>query len=278
MKPEILITGGKGKTGQQISALLRQQGIAYRTGTRSPETCSDVAFDWMQPAVAERAFYGIKSLYIVAPTNSSDHHNIVVPLLEKALALGVTRFVLLSASSLEMDGPMMGALHGWLARNAPEWVVLRPTWFMQNFYQPQYIRSITEQQTLFSATGNGKVGFIDTLDIARSAVAALTTDTPLNEDVILTGPDMLSYPDIATLLGQHLSLPLTHTSLSVDALTQHHQQNGLDPAYAAILAGMDAEIAQGSEARLTDGVLRLTGKPPGRFIDFIQRERQHWPV
>ena len=45
--------------------------------------------------------------------------------LARALERGVRRFVLLSASSLPEDGPLMGAVHGWLHRHAHEWTVLR---------------------------------------------------------------------------------------------------------------------------------------------------------
>ena len=47
---------------------------------------------------------------------------------------GVCRFVLLSATSVGKDAPMMGEVHGYLeGLQDVEWTVLRPTWFMGTF-------------------------------------------------------------------------------------------------------------------------------------------------
>ena len=46
---------------------------------------------------------------------------------------GVRRLVLLSSYLIERDGGMIGGVQDWPADNAPEWAILRPSWFMQNF-------------------------------------------------------------------------------------------------------------------------------------------------
>ncbi len=50
----------------------------------------------------------------------------------------VGRRVLVGASSIEMDSPLTGKAYRWLAEHALEWVVLRPSWFMQNFSEGQH--------------------------------------------------------------------------------------------------------------------------------------------
>ncbi|MFZ4835199.1 ergot alkaloid biosynthesis protein [Rouxiella sp. Mn2063] len=278
MPNNILLTGGKGKTGTLIGELLTQKGFAYQIATRHPVSDNEVTFDWMRPDLADAAFNNVKALYIVAPTNTSDHGTVVLPLLEIALRKGVQRFVLLSASSLEAGAPMMGKIHTWLVANAPEWVVLRPTWFMQNFYEQRHLTSIKAEHTLYSATGDGKVGFIDALDIARAAVSALTSDKVMNRDFILTGPQALSYADVAAALSQALGKKISHTNLTISELSKRLQHNGLDENYAQILAAMDGEIMSGAEDRTTGGVNSLTGVNPGSLEAFIHRELHRWGV
>ncbi len=278
MQNNILVTGGKGKTGRLISELLTQNGIAHRIGTRTPESGSEIAFDWMRPDLAEAAFSGIRSLYIVAPTNTSDHGSVVPPLLEIALEKGVQRFVLLSASSLASGAPMMGKIHAWLEANTPEWTVLRPTWFMQNFYEQRHLVTINEENAIYSATGDGKVGFIDALDIARAAVSALTSNRTINKDFILTGPETLSYGNIAAALSKALGRKISHRNLTTSELASRLQQNGLDETYSKILSAMDNDIASGTEERITDGVKELTGVNPCSLDIFIQRECHRWEV
>jgi len=46
--------------------------------------------------------------------------------------------------------------------------------------------------------------------------------------------------------------------------------------YADMLSSMDTMIAKGSEERLNDVVLELTGKPPRKFQDFAEANKSCW--
>ncbi|EIM30197.1 ergot alkaloid biosynthesis protein [Microvirga lotononidis] len=276
MSAKVLVIGGTGKTGRLVAKGLMERGIAHRIGTRSPATESDVAFDWQQPELARRAFDGIDAVYVVAPTNSSDHGAIVPPVLDLALSSGVQRFVLLSASSLEAGGPMMGQVHAYLQEKAPEWTVLRPTWFMQNFSEQQHLATIRDENAIYSATGGGRVGFIDAGDIANAAVAALVADESRNTDFILTGPEALSYADMAAKLTEVLGRRIEHVNLTVEQLAGRYRHSGMDERYAQMLAAMDARIEQGSEDCVTDGVVGMTGHPPTTVDEFILRNKARW--
>jgi len=276
MTNNVLVIGGKGKTGQFVVQKLAQRGICYHIGTRQPQGEHEIAFDWQQPQLAAAAFTDIQAVYIVAPTNTSDHGAIVLPLLATAREKGVRRFVLLSASSLAAGDPMMGQIHAWLAINAPEWAVLRPTWFMQNFSQQQHLATIKQENAIYTATASGKVGFIDAQDIANVAVAALCAEPAWNSDFILTGPQALSYSDVAAVLSQQLGRTIRHIPLSPAQLVTKLQATGLDKDYAQILARMDSQIALGSEDRVTEHVWQLSGCQPTSLSDFVQRESQCW--
>lgn len=276
MATDVLVIGGKGKTGRHVAAKLAARGIKYKITTRSPSAANERVFDWLQPEQTGAAFAGVSAVYIVAPTNSSDHGVIVPPVLKQAIEAGVQRFVLLSASSLEADGPMMGQVHAWLIENAPEWAVLRPTWFMQNFSEQQHLPTIRQEGDIYSATGAGRVGFIDAHDIAEVAVAALTANTPWNNDFILTGPESLSYSDVASMLCDALRRDVSHVNLTVEQLAERYQRQGMDTAYSQILAAMDEAIATGSEDKVTQHVEVLTGNRPTKFAEFVQRELKSW--
>lgn len=105
------------------------------------------------------------------------------PILEQAMAIGTRRFVLLSSSQLLPGDPIMGEVHAWLADNALEWAVLRPSWFMQNFSEGPHGQTIRDESTIYSATANGRVGFISADNIAEVAVALLTSEGSLDEGV-----------------------------------------------------------------------------------------------
>lgn len=273
---KILVTGGTGTTGRLVVKGLKERGIVPRIGTRNPSRESEVLFDWQRPESARRAFDRVHAVYIVAPTNTSDHGAVVLPILDIARSSGVRRFVLLSASSLQAGGPMMGQIHAYLTGNVPEWTVLRPTWFLQNFSQKHHLTTIREENAIYSATGSGRVGFIDATDIAKSAVSALLENQSWNENFILTGPETLSYADVASKLSGILGRTIRHVNLSVNQLAERYHDGGLDKDYAQTLAAMDKWVEDGNEDRVMDGVLKLTKQTPSAADVFIRENTSCW--
>ena len=276
MRNTILITGGTGTTGRRISAQLAARRLDHRVATRRPKAAHDVRFDWNDGASWSAALESVSSIYLVAPSGVAEPLPAMIPFMELAIRAGVKRFVLLSASSLEAGGPMMGAVHAWLRDHAPEWVVLRPTWFMQNLSEGQLLAPIRDQSAIYTATGVGRVGFIDAKDIAAVAVEALSQSAFASSDLILTGPAALSYDDVAKTLTDVTKNPVVHHSLSEAELSERHMAAGLPKAYATTLAAMDTSIAQGSEDRVTENVFRVTGHRPSSLEEFAVRHKAAW--
>lgn len=260
----IVITGGTGKTGRRLA---QQLGDRARVVSRH----SQLRFDWQDLDTFGPVLQGARGLYLVAPPGVSELLPVMQPFLEQALAAGVSRFVLLSSSAIEEGGPFMGVIHSWLHRHAPEWVVLRPSWFMQNFSEGPH-RQTLEQGVIYSATAEGRVAFIDAEDIAAVASVALTAANFPSGELLLTGPEALSYADVAQILGEQLGRPIRHQNLSQPELAQRHEQAGIPAEYAASLAAMDEPIARGAEDRTSGEVERITGRPPTPFADFAARE------
>jgi len=276
MTKSILVTGGTGKTGRRVVEQLRANWVVPRIATRNPKDESHVRFDWQDPSTFATAFENIGAVYLVAPTDTVDSLGAMQPALEAARQAGVSRFVLLSASSLEEGGPMMGAVHAWLRINAPEWVVLRPTWFMQNFSELHHRDPIRDESSIYTATDDGRVGFIDAKDIAACAAVLLTAQSVENTDHILTGPEAVSYDVVADTLSHQLGRRVVHHRLSVEGLAARHRDHGLPEDYAATLAAMDGAIANGSEDRVTGEVLQLTGRAPVSIAEFVQQNVDAW--
>ncbi|MBL9103223.1 MAG: ergot alkaloid biosynthesis protein [Myxococcales bacterium] len=268
MTAAILVTGGRGKTGRRVAAGLRARGLAARVASRSADAAGEVRFDWSDGDTFAAALVDVAAVYLVAPIGAAAPLAAMEPFLLRAIDAGVRRFVLLSASSLALDGPLMGRVHGWLQRHAPEWAVLRPTWFMQNFSEAQHAPTIEREGAIYSATGRGRVGFIDVEDIAEVAVAALTAPTSFDRDMILTGPELLTYDDVAALITAASGRQVRHVALSERALAERLASAGMPADYAAMLAAMDTAIAGGAEARLSPWVQQVLGRPPRSFAEF----------
>ncbi len=274
MLKDILITGGTGKTGSRLASILRERGLAPRIASRtSGEGLTQ--FDWMDAATFARAIEGMQSVYLVAP-GAADPLGAMQPFLDFALQSGVERFIFLSSSSLEEGGPMLGQVHQYIKQNAPTWVVLRPTWFMQNFSELQHRATIVQDGLIFSATEDGLVPFIDAGDIAAVAAEAITDESFPSGDPILTGPELLTYDQVADMIASVANYPVQHRRLTQGELARRLASAGMPAPYADFLASLDKQIADGSEAQLTDEVQRITGHAPKSFKMFSVEAQSAW--
>ncbi|RSS54624.1 ergot alkaloid biosynthesis protein [Streptomyces sp. WAC07061] len=271
-----LVIGATGTTGSRTCARLTAAGHTVRAAGRraTPVPGADaVAFDWYEPATHAAALAGTDRVYVVPPVGDPDPAAVVLPFLRRARAAGVRRAVLLSASSVAEGGPAVGRVHAALPGIFDEWAVLRPSWFMQNFTGGHlHARSIRTEGVIRTATGTGRVGFVDAEDIAAVAVRALTAVRAPDTDLVLTGPEALGYDDVAAILTEVTGAPVTHRSLSHAEMRE--RLAGLMPAgFATMLADMDRAIAAGAEDRVTDSVPRFTGRPATGFRAVVERER-----
>lgn len=264
----VLVTGGTGKTGRLVAERLGARGIAALIATRHPDAPDHIRFDWHDAATHAAALDGVNAVYLVAPTDRTEQLAAMRPFLELAVERGTGPLVLLSASSLNEGGPMMGEVHAWLHAHAARWTALRPSWFMQNFVT-QHLPSIRAEGCIYSATRDGRVPFIDAADIAAAAVEALTDPSFPSGERVLTGPEALSYDQAAALIATAAGRSVRHCRLSADELALRYTSFGIPADYAALLAGMDEAIAQGAEDRTTREVERITGRPPATLETFL---------
>ncbi|MDG9669506.1 ergot alkaloid biosynthesis protein [Hahella sp. CR1] len=275
----VLLTGGTGKTGRRIASRLASADVRVRLAARSitvVESCDSTLFDWSDASTFEAALSQVDAVYLLAPSNVSEPLEAMRPFIDLAIKNGVRRFVLLSASSLPRGGPMLGAVHQYLAENAPEWAVLRPSWFMQNFSEQQHLLTIRDEGAIYSATGDGRIPFIDAGDIAAVAAAALTQREPMNRDLILTGPQLMTYTDAARIISTAIGRPVKHVMLTERQLKERYERIGMTPEYASLLSSLDTAIAGGAEERLTCEVEDATDRPPRTFSDFAVESKLSW--
>jgi uncharacterized protein YbjT (DUF2867 family) len=272
----ILVTGATGNTGSRIVTRLATLGHTVKAANRratEQDGAQAVPFDWHDPATHPGALKGSDRLYLVPPIGASDPAAVMLPFLAQARATGVRRVVLLSSSAIPAGGPRVGRVHKALIGMFDEWAVLRPSWFMQNFTGDHpHADSIRRGHDIVTATGEGRVGFIDAADVAAVAVHALTHETAPNTDLVITGPEALSYGDIAATITRINGRPVHHRSVTPAELTQRLIGHGVPADFAPLLASLDDGIRAGAEDRVTDTVERITGRPARSFSEFAETE------
>lgn len=275
----LLLTGGTGKTGSHVAQKLVETGHPVRIASRSGkgrEGAPGVRLDWLDDSGHEAALQGVSGVYLVAPDGSAASLVAMASFIARAIQSGVRRLVLLSSSAIEEGGPAMGGLHRQLRETAPEWAVLRPSWFMQNFSEPPFADILRDEGRLYSATGEGRIPFVHAGDIAEVACRALTDETPHNTDHLITGPQALTYGEAAAIIGRALGRPVQHVNISEAEVAARWIALGMEESYAQLLAGLDTAIAHGAEDRTADTVLRLTGHAPKSLATFASESVATW--
>lgn len=193
---------------------------------------------------------------------------------------GTRRFVLQSASAMEPGGFALGRVHAHLRelgqRGEVEWAVLRPTWFQQDFEQPCHVKSIKEENKLYSATSDGKIPWVSADDIAAVAVQALTREDAPNTEYLVLGPELLGYDDIANTLSSVLGRKIVHVDISNPALERRHQSFGCSEEHSRLMSSLDTAIKYGMENRTNDVVLSMTGNKPKSFREYAESVKEIW--
>jgi len=273
-RERVLVTGGTGNTGRYIARRLEALGHPVRVASRTAPAASGdhVPFDWAEATTHEAALPGVTRAYLVAPAFVQDPAPLMLPFIERALQRGVRRFVLLSSSAIADGGPGLGSVERLLRERAPEWAVLKPSWFMQNFFDPRHAHGATlsRDDLIMSSTGPGRVAFVDADDIAEVGVRALSDEPSHDAAHVITGPEALSYGDVAAILGKVTGRSLRYVQVSDDEARRRLTAAGMPASYAELLVSLDIAIREGTEDRVTDTVERVTGRRPRSFEAFAR--------
>ena len=265
----VLITGVRGKTGGPLAQLLTAEGVEVLGGSSGPATVGldgvrPVRFSWDDPAGWSAATSGTDAVYLVRP-DRPDAPELVAELLEGLPA--DTRVVLLSERDADQVGP-----DGWAPRveravrgSGRRWTVLRPGWFMQVFTDPRFYRdAVVDDGELPFAGGGAELAWIDARDIAAVAARALLDDGHAGRVHELTGPESLSLPRTAELLGRAVGRPVVHREQTVEEAVAG--SDGFDRELSELTF---RRVRAGVFAPVTDAVERVTGRPAGTLEQFL---------
>jgi uncharacterized protein YbjT (DUF2867 family) len=271
-----LVLGGTGKTGTRLTRRLVAAGAVARPGSRTPSAPSPgaqpVRFDWDDDGTWGRALDNVAGVYLVPPALRTDHPPLLARLAEQAVAAGVRRLVLLSARGVDAgpDNPLIEAERAVAAVAGDRLTIIRPSWFMQNFTESFFAPGIASG-SLVAPTADGAMPFIDAEDIAAVAAAALTSDGDGGRIYELSGPEALTFAEVAAVLSKHVGHEVRHVDLTLTEWTAGAEGNGLPAAYARMLGTLFSVIRDGHDAHLSTGVQDALGRPPTSLSEWAHR-------
>ncbi len=151
-------------------------------------------------------------------------------------------------------------------------VIIRPNLFLQNV-PGSTIPSIGPSGSFYVNAGQARISMADTRDVAAVAAAALTEPGHAGAHYDVTGPEALSYADVAAKLTTALGRPVTYVDAPDDAVRQGLLAAGLNEWFAGALVGLYQDYRRsgtdGYAAQVTTTVPRLTGRPARSLDDLL---------
>jgi uncharacterized protein YbjT (DUF2867 family) len=139
---------------------------------------------------------------------------------------------------------------------------------MQNVLR--FAQAIAQTGEFAAALGEGKVAMIDVRDIAAVAVAALTMDGHTGKAYTITGPEALTYDDVAKMLSWVTGKPVSYRDVPSAVVRQRLLETGMPEWYVEVQMDFHAALREGGASIVTDAVESVTGKPPRSFEQFAR--------
>ena len=276
----ILLSGATGRVGVAASRILDEANIPFRVLVRDAdkftfkksENIEVVCGDLENPADVELAMQGVtKALLLMS--NNPGQFEIETSFAESAESAGVQHLV--KVSSMEASPTttaVLPALHYQSEQNIQSldlsWTFLRPNFYMQNMLM--YSASISKAGVFALPLGESKTAMIDARDVGAVVAAVLMESGHENKIYQLTGPELISFNEVAQRMSSALDKPVSYKQQTPDE-------------YRAVLASfiyskwqLDAvcelfeEIAAGSLETLTSDATKILAREPISIEEFTR--------
>ncbi|MBJ7518520.1 MAG: SDR family oxidoreductase [Solirubrobacteraceae bacterium] len=281
----ILLTGATGTIGTHLVDDLASAGIpGVRALVRDPGHAAELRARGLEPIVGtygnskalDRALDGAERLFLLSPAGDEDMITIQTRIVDAAARAGVRHVVKLSSIAADepTDARIVRAhrvIEEHIERSGLTWTHLRPHWFMQN--ELGQAASVAADGVFF-APDVGRISLIHARDIA--AVAARVLTEPGHEDraYVLTGPDALTYAEIAETYAYTLARDARWEEVTLAEARRSMIDAGLQEALAAGYTEIQARYREGGiTAAVSPDVQRILGRAPRTFAAFVADHR-----
>lgn len=269
----ILVTGATGTVGKRVIKHLDKLGASYIAGTRNPNGGKDVYFDFGDTSSFEKATEGVDKVFVLGPPMVPGLDALLSPFVDYVKETGIHRIVYFSAYKADKMGGLdfHTKMEQKLKHDGFDYTVLRPTFFSQNFknYEGD---NINQRDILFMPAGNGTAAFIDADNIAEVAALALTQDGHTNRVYELTGPETLSYHDVAALLTEVTGRTISYPNPSPEEFKEVVVSSGAPASIADYLISVYGTIAAGNVSGVTTTYKDITGKEPTPLRKVLEQD------
>ena len=287
----ILVIGGRSKIGSAVLDHLGRQGASVRALARSSEPSAafrlpieTVSGDLGDPASLDAAMQGVEQVFLLCgptPDEVALNRNAI----DAARARGVRLLVRSSILAADPASPATfirnhGESDAYLVRSGIPHVIVRPNYFAQNVPEA-VIPTIDGDGRFYANLGDVRLSMVDTADVGAVAAVVLTNPGHDGKTYDVTGPEALSYADVASRLSSRLGRRVEYVDVPDAAARSALGDAGLGDWLADSLVSLFAQYrrsgSDGYAAQVTDTVQQLTGEPAHTLDDVLAAAQDRSP-
>jgi uncharacterized protein YbjT (DUF2867 family) len=279
----ILVVGGRSKIGSALIGELLDRGEQVRALMRPREDAGSLPIgveastgDLGDAESLARAMAGVSKVFLLCgptPDEVALNRNAIDAASEAKVEL------LVRSSILGADGAAGStfaedhrACDEYLRGAGVPFAIVRPNMFMQNIPE-NTTPSIDGSGNFYTNTGDARISMVDTRDVAAVAAVLLTEAGHEGDEVDVTGPEALSYDDVAGRLSASMGRQVNHVKVPDDAVRTALAGFGMGEWMVGALVDLFEDYRRsgpdGYAAQVTDAVKRLTGKDPRSLDDML---------
>ena len=276
----ILITGATGTVGKELVKTLARPEEPIRVMVHDPAKAASVSFpgavlvdgDFSRPASLDAVLLGVKKAFLLAPPGENQPE-LEANFIDAAARFGVEHIVKLSALGADVDSPAR-LLRGHaeserriVAAGIP-YTFLRPGPFMQNFLG--YRDSIIQRGEFYAPMGTARVSPVDVRDLAAVIAEVLEEHGHVNKVYDVTGPEALTYAEIAERFSAALGKPVTYVDVPPEAARDNMLQSGMPPWFVEGILELLALWRANGASEIANTVHDIARKEPITFEAFAR--------
>lgn len=276
----ICVTGASGTVSSELIKELESAKVSFRAAYFSKSKAEvarkkridAVIMDYNRPETLFAALEGCDKLFLLGP-NALNQTQLELNAVEAAKAVGVGHIVKQSVMGADEEAFSLALVHRPVEKaiisSGMAWTFLRPNSFMQNVVTFMG-ETIKAESAFYSASGEAKISHVDVRDIAAVAMKALMEPTHAGKAYTLTGPEALTYDEIANELSTVIGRTISHISLSPSDLKHGMLAEGMSEAIVDRMLDLERYYREDQASRITNDIKQVTGRDPRRFVQYTR--------